>query len=824
MIFEKTISEPNFAPTYAKFCKVLFQEVKPESKQLFNTSLIKRIQTEFETNVNNADAKNEKLKPLIEKMDACTDPKERLELQAELEDQEYQFRRRAWGTVRFIGEMYKLQSLTGDRVMMCIESLLEHGSEEKLEYMCKLLTTVGHLLEAKVSGERGVTRMDRIFNKINEIIKFSRSSKSANSANKISSRVRFMMQDVVDLRARQWDQSSSNAAQSGPVNVNSGGGMGGNSNSQHQNRRGNREDKNSRNNYDRGGSSQRMGGGGGGGYGNNNQGRRMDNRDGYYNKNSNSKSNYQAQDQSLDFKKLNFSRGMDSSESTTKLGNSSIYKWRMSGSGRQSGSLLQNAINPPFGGMSSSGTQQYGMSGGSNSQSSNSSVKRPSNPFHVLSTRESDNDRHQNSDVERPSAANSSNEGSDDDEKSVVNYNSKEVLKQINGLVEEYMDCVASNSFDWQQELLNTWRSYTLKQHVEFVHCLLMDYLHLRDVTREHRSAIAAIFTYLMRIKTFDKKTFARSYDQFAEEFADVLVDVPNGWAYVFEFLGPLLHEHFLTFDDIWRSDWKDDRSFTQRFVKALIAHFTKEFGTNYVRDLWHKTFKLDNGQIFTKDQQQWQDFINNHQLQYIYDTDLKPPNDCTSCNSTPVDKKVKRLEAILKGTERTISNCDLAIDYINTNVNINDEFLRHFAHFLCCDYAITTPSSNSSSSSSKKDAASKSSSGDSKVPQVNADNFRKNCVPTLRLCIDAHEKYELACLDAVYDGIQQEYSDYAVVDDITCNIFHLLYDSEVIAKESLDKWYRQRQEGGSDAGKSKSRGGGQQLSDQIQAFLQKLL
>ncbi|XP_061394702.1 eukaryotic translation initiation factor 4 gamma 1 [Musca vetustissima] len=824
LIFEKTISEPNFAPTYAKFCKVLFQEVKPESKQLFNTLLIKRIQTEFETNVNNADAKNEKLKPLIEKLEACTDPKERQELQAELEDQEYQFRRRAWGTVRFIGEMFKLQSLTGDRVMMCIESLLEHGSEEKLEYMCKLMTTVGHLLEAKYSAEKNITRMDRVFNRINDIIKQSRSQKD--NHNKISSRVRFMMQDVVDLRARRWDQTSSpSTAQSGPASVSSGGSssMSGNSGSQHQNRRGNRDDKNSRNNYDRGGSSQRMGGGGRGDYGNNNQGRRMDNRDNYYNKNS-QKGQYQ-QDQSLDFKKLNFSRGLES-ESSTKLGNSSLFMWRTTGRSQQGG-LLQNATAPPFGGsgMSSSGSQHYSGSS-SQSNSANNTMKRPTNPFQVLSTRESDNDRHQNSDVERPSASHtsassSSNEGSDDeDEKSVVSYSATEVRKTINLLVEEYLECDHSNSFAWQAVVLDKWRSHTLKQHMELLHCLLMDYLHLRDVSRDHRAAAAAIFSYLLKTKSFDKKTFGRAYDQFAEEFADVLVDVPNGWTYVFEFLGPLLYDGMLTFNDVWRSDWKDDFHFTQKFVKALIVYFTKEFGTNYVRDVWHKEFKLDRGQIFTSDQKKWQDFISSNQLQYIYDANVKPPSDYTSCAGLTVDKKVKRLATLLKGQR---DNCDLAIDYINTNVNINDEFLRQFARFLCCDYATVLAATTSSSSSTKKDSSSS-----AKTPQVNAEKFRKICVPMLRLCIDAQEKYELACLDAVHDGLQYEYSDYAAVDDITCNIFDLLYDSEVIPKESLDKWYRQRiassSSGGSEASKSKSRQQQQQLSAKFQAYLQKML
>lgn len=206
LIFEKTVSEPNFAPTYARFCKFLFNP-EDSNHNMFKGSLIRRIQNEFDSNVNNAKAKEAKLKPLMEKMAAATDPKEKLEIKAELDDQEYQFRRRAWGTVRFIGEMCKMDFINIDRVCICVETLFDARCEEKLEYLCKLLSTVGPQLDNASSTIR--QRLDAVCAKMRQVVMDKRNQAGQK---KISSRVRFMMQDILDLRARRWDQKESTPA------------------------------------------------------------------------------------------------------------------------------------------------------------------------------------------------------------------------------------------------------------------------------------------------------------------------------------------------------------------------------------------------------------------------------------------------------------------------------------------------------------------------------------------------------------------------------------------------------------------------------------
>ncbi|XP_067051016.1 eukaryotic translation initiation factor 4 gamma 1-like [Acropora muricata] len=68
--------------------------------------------------------------------------------------------------------------------------LLRGNDEESFECLCKLLVTIGKDLD----HEKGKPRVDQYFTQINKII----------SAKITSSRVRRMMQDIVDLRNNNW--------------------------------------------------------------------------------------------------------------------------------------------------------------------------------------------------------------------------------------------------------------------------------------------------------------------------------------------------------------------------------------------------------------------------------------------------------------------------------------------------------------------------------------------------------------------------------------------------------------------------------------------
>jgi translation initiation factor 4G len=108
----------------------------------------------------------------------------------------FKIRRRAVGTVHFIGELYKIEMLTSRIMQSCISHLLDPSmcSEETLECLCKLLATIGKRLEKldvkKIDLGDCFATLTRLADKKNPI--------------GISSRIRFMIQDLIELRLNNW--------------------------------------------------------------------------------------------------------------------------------------------------------------------------------------------------------------------------------------------------------------------------------------------------------------------------------------------------------------------------------------------------------------------------------------------------------------------------------------------------------------------------------------------------------------------------------------------------------------------------------------------
>uniref|UniRef100_A0A1B0FEA3 W2 domain-containing protein n=1 Tax=Glossina morsitans morsitans TaxID=37546 RepID=A0A1B0FEA3_GLOMM len=207
LVFEKAIDEPNFSVCYARLCARLISEVKAKDEKMqsgtkthlvqFRNALLDKTEREFTYNVIDAKAKEQKLKPIRDKIQKCKNSHEKVELEALLEEEERKIRRRSGGTVRFIGELFKISILTGKIVVTCIENLIKYpDNEDMLECLCKLLTTVGQKLE-----QNRLYTLDGVIQRMQAI-----ASKSENT--KISSRVRFMLQDVIDLRKNKWKSAA----------------------------------------------------------------------------------------------------------------------------------------------------------------------------------------------------------------------------------------------------------------------------------------------------------------------------------------------------------------------------------------------------------------------------------------------------------------------------------------------------------------------------------------------------------------------------------------------------------------------------------------
>ncbi|TDG39244.1 hypothetical protein AWZ03_014335, partial [Drosophila navojoa] len=219
LVFEKAIDEPNFSVSYARLCHRLISEVKARDERMesgtksnlqhFRNALLDKTEKEFTQNVSQGAAKERKLQPIIEKIKKCNDPNEKAELEALLEEEERKIRRRSGGTVRFIGELFKISMLTGKIIYSCIDTLLNPASEDMLECLCKLLTTVGAKFEQTPVSAREPGRCYSLENSIRRMQAIA--SKTDKDGAKVSSRVRFMLQDVIDLRKNKW-QSTRNEA------------------------------------------------------------------------------------------------------------------------------------------------------------------------------------------------------------------------------------------------------------------------------------------------------------------------------------------------------------------------------------------------------------------------------------------------------------------------------------------------------------------------------------------------------------------------------------------------------------------------------------
>ncbi|XP_026994560.1 eukaryotic translation initiation factor 4 gamma 1 isoform X3 [Tachysurus fulvidraco] len=191
LVFEKAISEPNFSVAYANMCRCLMglkvpTSDKPNVMVNFRKLLLNRCQKEFEKDKDDDEIFEKKQKEL----DAATEEDVRQHLKEELEEAKDTARRRSLGNIKFIGELFKLKMLTENIMHDCVVKLLKNHDEESLECLCRLLSTIGKDLDF----EKARPRMDQYFTQMGKIIK----------ERKTSSRIRFMLQDVIDLRRNNW--------------------------------------------------------------------------------------------------------------------------------------------------------------------------------------------------------------------------------------------------------------------------------------------------------------------------------------------------------------------------------------------------------------------------------------------------------------------------------------------------------------------------------------------------------------------------------------------------------------------------------------------
>ncbi|KAH7928676.1 hypothetical protein BV22DRAFT_1126335 [Leucogyrophana mollusca] len=214
LVFEKATDEAAWSEMYARLCRKMMEQISPEVQddgiknadgkpiaggQLFRKYLLNRCQEDFERGwfAKEAAAAAAAAKASDDEATKAANEKKGADGEAELYSDEYYIaqkaKRQGLGLIKFIGELFKLQMLTERIMHECVKKLLgnvENPEEEEIESLCQLLKTVGQILD----NPKARAHMDVYFTRMKEF------GKSTN----VSSRMQFMLQDVIELRERKW--------------------------------------------------------------------------------------------------------------------------------------------------------------------------------------------------------------------------------------------------------------------------------------------------------------------------------------------------------------------------------------------------------------------------------------------------------------------------------------------------------------------------------------------------------------------------------------------------------------------------------------------
>ncbi|KAK3885631.1 hypothetical protein Pcinc_010165 [Petrolisthes cinctipes] len=186
LIFEKALDEPKYCSMYAQLCRRLSEEAPnfdpPDGPCTFNRLLLNKCQDEFERRRRASEA--------WEGADGAV-------LTPEQEEERAAAKRKMVGNLRFIGELGKLEIIHESILHRCIQQLLEKRRRrpvadlaEDLECLCQIMRTCGKVLDKP----KAKPLMDQYFERMYQL----------SSSMELLARIRFMLQDVLDLRAANW--------------------------------------------------------------------------------------------------------------------------------------------------------------------------------------------------------------------------------------------------------------------------------------------------------------------------------------------------------------------------------------------------------------------------------------------------------------------------------------------------------------------------------------------------------------------------------------------------------------------------------------------
>ncbi|KAK8758366.1 hypothetical protein V5799_004001 [Amblyomma americanum] len=200
LIFDKALDEPKYSCMYASLCRELCDESPnfeppPSSSASSQTTTFRRLlltkcQDEFENRRRASEAYDRRHGPLS--------PEE--------QEQRLVAKHKMLGNIKFIGELGKQGLLQESILHQCVQQLLlgpaRGGDWQDLECLCQILVTVGRRLDTA----RARPLMDQYFERMRVLAQ----------SPELPARIRFLLRDVIELRANRWVPRRGAGADHGP--------------------------------------------------------------------------------------------------------------------------------------------------------------------------------------------------------------------------------------------------------------------------------------------------------------------------------------------------------------------------------------------------------------------------------------------------------------------------------------------------------------------------------------------------------------------------------------------------------------------------------
>ena len=161
---------PNFEPADAPI-------------RTFRRLLLAKCEYEFENRIVLGHSSNSSQQSVDEDMDP--------------QDARLQARKKAIGNIKLIGELGKLDLVSEAILHKCLKTLLKRGTNENLAERCEdleCLTKIMQTVGKKLDQGQGKNLMDQYLERIKKI----------QAQKDLPLRIRFILQDIVDLRANHW--------------------------------------------------------------------------------------------------------------------------------------------------------------------------------------------------------------------------------------------------------------------------------------------------------------------------------------------------------------------------------------------------------------------------------------------------------------------------------------------------------------------------------------------------------------------------------------------------------------------------------------------